>query len=58
MRSLLKGSPSSIINALLITESLVIELPTMFILSTITFSPSKILIFTSTPSPSNVSRTL
>ena len=32
-RRVLKGSPSSTINALLITESFVTELPTIFILS-------------------------
>ena len=42
-RSVLNGSPSSTIRALLITESFVTELPTIFILSIITFSPSKIL---------------
>ncbi len=57
-RRVLKGSPSSTISALLITESFVTEFPVIFIRSIITFSPSKILILTSTPVSSNVSSTL
>ena len=54
---LLNGSPSSIINSDLITSSLVILLPFISILSTNTFSPSKILNVISTELVDNFSDT-
>ena len=57
-RSSLYGSPSSTSNSPLITESFVTVFPAIFIFSIMNFLPSKILIFTSTPLPSKVSKML
>ena len=53
-----KGSPSSTISSLRITSSLVTEFPVMFILSTVVFSPSNILIITLISVPDICSSTL
>ena len=52
------GSPSSKIISPLITDSSVMLFPMIFILSTRTFSPSKILNFISILSPCRISSTL
>ena len=53
-----KGSPSSTFSSPLITSSLVILFPVIFILSTNIFFPSKILNFIFIESPSMISSTL